>query len=72
MTEAAEAVQGLSEDPNLPGEDRDQLLALTVDRLCMGATLVTDTHFQNAMAEGFEALMGRPPTGEVKEGPLPG
>ena len=47
---------GLAEDPNLPADTRDQLLALSVDRLGIGATLITDAHFQVAMEEGFEAL----------------
>ena len=60
------SVAGLAEDPNLPADTRDQLLALSVDRLGIGATLITDAHFQGAMEEGFQALTGGPPSGEVK------
>ena len=68
MTEefSAASVTGLVEDPNLPADTRDQLFALTVDRLGTGATLITDAPFQGAMEEGFQALTGGPATPEVK------
>ena len=48
-----ETLSEMGEDQNLPGELRDQLLGLTVDRLSAGDTLVTGAHFQKALEEGY-------------------
>ncbi len=53
-------------DPDLPGELRDQLLALTVDRLSAGATLVTENHFQKTVEEGYHILTGVAPSAAIK------
>ena len=56
----------LGEDPNLPGELRDQLLGLTVDRLSTGVILVTGVHFQKALEEGYQVLTGVVPSVATK------
>ena len=60
-----DGVAGLTEDPNLTVDIRDQPLILTVDRLSTGAMLITDAHFQGAMQEGFRAFTGELPSLEV-------
>ena len=56
----------LGEDPNLPGELRDQLLGLTVDRLSTGVIQVTGVHFQKALEEGYQVLTGVVPSAATK------
>ena len=40
----------------IPDELRDRLFALIADRLNTGQALISEAHFEKAMAEGYQAL----------------